>query len=321
MKLVLCLALALVGVNAKCADNCNGNGLCSNHDKCNCYDGFQGVSCAERTCAKGHPWVGDHTTYTECSSKGTCNRKEGTCDCNEGFEGTACQRMSCMNECSGHGQCLTQNFFHTDPGAWDQPMIQGCQCDPGFAGLDCSERLCHKGDDPLTDTSTAAQVQRITTALAAATATQQIVLSFTSVTSGETYQTWALFATTLSATSIKEALEALPNRVIPSVDVTVVGTPTDQAREFDITFNDPMNSGTQNLITVDASACIDNGCRTISNGIATGGTVSVAEQTAAGADNEASVCSNRGTCDTETGLCSCISGYKGISCQKQSTFS
>jgi hypothetical protein len=89
---------------------------------------------------------------------------------------------------------------------------------------------------------------------------------------------------------------------------------------FDITFNDPMNSGTQNLIMVDTTACTDNGCRTISNGIA-GGTVSVAEQTAAGADNEASVCSNRGTCDTESGLCSCFGGYKGISCQKQSTFS
>jgi hypothetical protein len=94
---------------------------------------------------------------------------------------------------------------------------------------------------------------------------------------------------------------------------------------FDITFNDPMNSGTQNLITVDVNPCTDNGCRTISNGIAgtisATNTVTVVEQTAAGADNEASVCSNRGTCDTESGLCSCFGGYKGISCQKQSTFS
>ncbi|KAH8059572.1 hypothetical protein JL720_13786 [Aureococcus anophagefferens] len=33
---------------------------------------------------------------------------------------------------------------------WDASMIYGCACDAGFAGYDCSERECPRGDDPLT---------------------------------------------------------------------------------------------------------------------------------------------------------------------------
>lgn len=323
MKLFLCLALALVTVNAKCTENCNGNGNCVKGDKCECYSGFQGVSCADRTCQKGHPWIGDHDTYTECSSKGTCNRKDGTCECYDGFEGTACQRMSCVNDCSGHGQCLTQNYFFSDANAWDQTMIQGCSCDPGFQGLDCSERMCHKGDDPLTEGNVLPQIQKITISLGDNGAEQQVILGFTSLGTTETHFTWAMQATSISPISIKEALEALPNQVVPSVTVeydTSGGATTDTSRVFKVTFDDPMNSGDQNMLTVVSSACTNNGCATISNGINGGGSTSVTVHQSAGSDNEASVCSNRGTCDTETGLCVCFNGYKGIACQKQSIF-
>jgi hypothetical protein len=33
---------------------------------------------------------------------------------------------------------------------WDADMHQRCVCDPGYDGHDCSERLCPRGDDPLT---------------------------------------------------------------------------------------------------------------------------------------------------------------------------
>jgi len=228
--------------------------------------------------------------------------------------------MSCENDCSGHGQCLTQSYFHTDANGWDQSMIQGCQCDPGFAGIDCSERLCYKGDDPLTMTTVTSQTQRLTLDSMSGTANQQIVLSFTSASSGETYSTWALAASSLSAVAIKEALEALPNMAIPSVTVAAVGTPDATTRVFDITFDNAMNSGAQNLLAADTQACNANGCLIVSNGLDGSGTAVVTEQVAPGADNELTVCSNRGTCDSETGLCVCNNGYKGIACQKQSTF-
>jgi hypothetical protein len=35
------------------------------------------------------------------------------------------------------------------PSQWDAWKIQGCQCDPGYEGADCSSRICPSGDDPL----------------------------------------------------------------------------------------------------------------------------------------------------------------------------
>ena len=33
---------------------------------------------------------------------------------------------------------------------WDSDKNQACVCDPGYSGIDCSLRLCPRGDDPLT---------------------------------------------------------------------------------------------------------------------------------------------------------------------------
>ncbi|CAM9423706.1 unnamed protein product [Ectocarpus sp. 12 AP-2014] len=128
-----------------------------------------------------------HLTRTECSDMGTCDRVSGECACVDGFEGSACDRMSCPGAaatssvegetgggtyddsetaCNGHGQCMTmamlaeatdENGVATDytyggtpndPLTWDHDMVQGCLCDDGYEGHDCSLRTCPYGDDP-----------------------------------------------------------------------------------------------------------------------------------------------------------------------------
>jgi hypothetical protein len=102
--------------------------------------------------------------YMECSNKGTCDRDSGECQCLPGYDGAACQRASCPGfpeSCSGHGVCKTvrqlayadnQNVYEL----WDRDVTMGCECDPGFSGPDCSERLCKYAVDQLymDDTST-----------------------------------------------------------------------------------------------------------------------------------------------------------------------
>ena len=41
-----------------------------------------------------------------------------------------------------------------DYSGWDADSIQGCVCDNGYSGYDCSERTCPYGFDPLSKIST-----------------------------------------------------------------------------------------------------------------------------------------------------------------------
>jgi len=90
----------------------------------------------------------------ECSNKGDCDRTTGECKCFDGYEGVACQRASCPNSCSGHGVCKSaKQLAAADHGniykLWDKLSTMGCECDAGFSGPDCSEKLCKHGVDPL----------------------------------------------------------------------------------------------------------------------------------------------------------------------------
>merc|ERR1711939_600334 len=166
---------------------------------------------------------------------GTCDRKSGMCKCQDGFQGASCNRMDCPGDCSGHGRCRTNRFFvgsaNTD---WDNDMIQGCICDPGYTGLSCENQLCPRGDDPMTDSvSDPNQIQRLTFSHASAIA-GEVSFSFTDTGRGETYTTWALDVSTLSATALKEALEALPDKVIPSVKVTAGAGNSGTSSYFDV---------------------------------------------------------------------------------------
>lgn len=70
--------------------------------------------------------------------------------------------MKCFNDCSGHGQCISLReaaiendgyLFNrtTIYNQWDADIIQGCKCDMGWSGADCSEKSCEYGTDPRLD--------------------------------------------------------------------------------------------------------------------------------------------------------------------------
>ena len=85
---------------------------------------------------------------------GTCNRKTGACECFPGFTGKACHRSACPNACSYNGVCTTQEFMaefavKTYNKPWDSQKEQGCICDYGSRGPDCSLLECPVGSDPL----------------------------------------------------------------------------------------------------------------------------------------------------------------------------
>jgi len=110
--------------------------------------------------------------YTECSGKGLCNRGTGLCACFDGYTGSRCQRTVCPNDCSGLGRCkllsevaagAIRKYAGSSGGVnsytgvtkpslyklWDANKNAACECNPGYTGADCSQRVCPLGADPL----------------------------------------------------------------------------------------------------------------------------------------------------------------------------
>ena len=200
MKLQLLVAVATVGAaQAFCPSYCSGHGECVENDICECFPGFGEADCSVRTCPSGLSWVvgtsselsslptpngpmGKHP-YTECSSRGVCDRATGECDCFAGYTGKACRRSACPNECSGHGLCVADGDVRSvlDGAAyyggdddfllapqkqyWNAKMSHQCICDQQYTGYDCSTRICPLGLDPSTscdDVASASDVQAVT---------------------------------------------------------------------------------------------------------------------------------------------------------------
>jgi hypothetical protein len=191
--------------------------------------------------------------YAECSNKGMCDRKSGLCSCFDGFEGTACRRTACPNECSGHGTCESMEEMAGFAGVtytlWDRYKAQVCKCDPGYFGIDCANLHCPYGDDPLT-TNQADEVQWVDVYSTGGVALGGTFRLTYVDPYGETWDTNPIaahnyhFSTDTTnaamATTIKSALQGIPNSVFESVDVEIrpvdfplPGVPTHAAAKID----------------------------------------------------------------------------------------
>jgi len=386
------LFLGIQSTWAACDNACSGHGTCSYKDICTCWQNWQmgdedGGDCSDRQCPFELAWVdspdksGKFHKYAECAGRGICDRGTGECQCFEGYTGKGCQRTTCPNDCSGHGTCqfiedlyFAENYGsyydgitvdyqgHGDEpvtfspvGMWDTKKTMGCECDPLWTDVDCSRRMCPKGNDVLherLDTSSANaltyQVQDIVfkfpqyhtdgnsleiyDAFTDLTGTS-FALTF-KTTLNETFTTYPLiFETDANALAdkIELALEALPNGVIDDVEVSstaaasvdvedpLIATTKDKYMmlSFHVTFQGATVQGPQNLLTIVDHTC-GTGCtpKLVGIPIAENAPLSYVKETTL-ADYNNYECGRRGKCDYESGLCACFDGYTGESCATQ----
>ncbi|CAM9183112.1 unnamed protein product [Chrysoparadoxa australica] len=299
--------------------SCSGHGTCSGSPTytCTCDSGWIGADCSQQVCAMGKSWYSHptadneaHLHLAECSDMGICNRSTGVCACMAGFEGSSCNRMECPGKdadgngsvCSMHGQCMTMaqlaasatlngdataytyGATPNDPLRWDHDMVQGCKCDEGFFGHDCSLRSCPYGDDPDT-TGQLSEEQSIT--CTDADGVGEIYLSFRQATT-------TLLSPATTSAEIQAALEALPT--IGSVTVACDGT--------GVLCHSTTSTCVVTFLT--ESGDLPN-MQPASSGVDTAATV--AETAKGSKENEE--CGRKGTCNYSTGLCECFPGYGG----------
>jgi len=351
-----------MSISATCDNGCSGHGVCNcdNQCACECYDNwgmgqaYDSGDCSDRICPFELAWVdapnhgGLRHKYAECSGKGLCNRATGECECFEGYEGKGCQRSSCPNDCSGHGTCeyledlayaavefdyrhkeFTQELKKFDYYGWDKQKIRACVCDPEYADVDCSKRMCPYGSDMMDNRDNMVrklqyQVQRITFENAKDDNANDwdgktFALTYKSKLN-ETFTTIPIVFNSARpvavASDIRDALLNLPNGVVDGVHVhcDINNAAPGTATKFvaNITFTGPSNQGKQHLLTVEDFSCGD-GCFPQITGLKlhplTGNVTETAE-----ADLNSYECGRRGKCDYDTGLCECFEGFTGPTC-------
>lgn len=256
-----------------CPNGCSGHGQCSTNG-CVCYRNWgngdeDGGACDTRICPEEIAWVdtpnGENSAHrlAECAGRGICDRETGDCSCFPGYEGKGCKRTSCPNGCSGHGTCeflaemrndLGDEFKWTGskptrdqydfefPLLWDAHKTRGCVCDPKYTGVDCSIRMCPRGDfsyfhaldktpetqmiviknlyTPGTDVSKNGIDYKNSDITNGTDSNGEFALTFRS-TLNEEFTTYALNAYNITAADVEDALNSLPNKVIDEAQVVI----------------------------------------------------------------------------------------------------
>eukprot|EP01031_Cornospumella_fuschlensis_P033531 gene33531-40566_t len=306
-------------VLANCPNFCSGRGSCNSEGKCICEPGFVAADCSQQKCPSGPAWSGKphglnmaHRS-SECSNQGLCDRDTGRCQCFDGFEGTSCERAKC--DCNGHGTCATINTLretlypalYTTPYAlWDRNQTTACICDVGYTGPGCEERMCPKGDDPLTPFSSYRSIVVTVEHVAASPSGGSHRFSFMG-------QSLALPVTIWSEQECQRAFSTVPN--IDAVQCGVKRLGRFNGYSLLLQFlSFPVIPHENNLYThggnppLFAFSCDSSSVQTV-------GRASCRVADVVGTDYPEYVyCSNRGRCDFSSGRCRCFTGFYGANC-------
>ena len=228
-----------------------------------------------------------------------------------------------------------------------------CLCDPGYQGIDCAERQCPRGADPLLNderwcghTACAWEVQSFTLQKTGTTTYRVSLTDSVNVThvalatldtAGNTYNGFvdpssAVFPsvlpepTTTLAGQIMAALRATPAGLLQQVEVwpaAAVGT-SPQDLTFRVTFVGV--AGNQELLTVEVYAgaggitCNPDhpayAADTAGGSCAANGASRTVFRKTVGNRPETE-CATRGNCDFKTGVCKCFTGFYGAACENQ----
>lgn len=307
--------------------------------------------------------------YAECSNKGACDRTTGMCKCFAGYTGSACQRTTCPKDCSGRGVCRTlreiaanalnkresksvaghkqftgvRNPF--DYNRWDADKHQSCVCDPGFTGVDCSQRQCPRGDDPLTPAlarwcggqACSWEIQSFCIP-SAGTVTYRLGFTDSLNMTHHAYATLDTSGTmgyvsdadkssklpgpTTVAGQLMNSLRAIPGGLLQRVEVYPAGDSSNVdanvPRTFRVTFVGV--SGDQAPLSVEVYGGSVTGalCSNPDHPIY-GSTPASAKKVVevTHGNYEGLECSGRGVCDYGGGACKCFAGFFGAACEFQ----
>ena len=296
-----------------------------------CASGFTGADCSLRECPTGAAFFDmaeiDDTAHlqTTCSGRGHCDHTTGECSCATGYVGIACERTKCKHDCSRRGKCISMRHLADSTRnheslqysyqLWDADKLYGCECDLGYAGYDCSLRVCPFGDDPLTQSETDDEIQLLR-CTANASSNGHMVLYFDGKAS-------SAIPVSSSVMTLKHALKTIPLIVDVEVHYTT-GTTLCRDDGMDnivyITFTHnpgplpPLVAETFDMdptSVVEIAASTSLGMLTDHNGV---------NHFNVKGNKENEECSNRGICDQETGSCNCFDTngdqYAGNDCSE-----
>jgi len=233
--------------------------------------------------------------------------------------------MACVGDglCNGHGTC--ERYGDVQVGSytgWDKDKIMVCKCDPGYTGPGCESRMCKHGDDIMTPAGAPHEAQ-ISIDGGSSAPTGEFYLTFEDWR-GQIWNTWVLEIPTETdkPIGVEEALEALPNHAVPDVNVSHVKS--SNVHTWTVTFVSSHNTGDlSGKLNVHKDGCSVPGCQPFYTGLPISVTAAVSDTVIGASEGEnpsatlRDVCSNRGECDSESGLCKCTDGFYGEACEKQ----